>query len=247
MKKALALFFCLSMILCLSGCYYNPPEGYTEEHHTYEEALAFARSIDSNAIVSKKYTDTTDANDWEFREWDAVINGINCHVASVSDWVWNDGFFAGEFVKSYYIIDTDYDYAVVNGILSDNYSNWETNKDLYSKYHMSNAYDKNSIYINLHLDEYKMMDEDELEQVWETVKSISEVYRSRSINRSLVFTVPSPEVMFNHHGEEEDFVNKNGWTIIDDLSEQGKEQFFKEYREAWELLESDLPVYEEDK
>ena len=40
------------------------------------------------------------------------------------------------------------------------------------------------------------------------LKSISEVYRSRSINRSLVFTVPSPEVMFNHHGEEEDFVNK---------------------------------------
>lgn len=59
--------------------------------------------------------------------------------------------------------------------------------------------------------------------------------------------MPSPEVMFNHHGEEEDFVNKNGWTIIDDLSEQGKEQFFKEYREAWELLESDLPVYEVDK
>ncbi|MDO4482245.1 MAG: hypothetical protein Q4C14_05905, partial [Bacillota bacterium] len=43
-----------------------------------------------------------------------------------------------------------------------------------------------------------------------SITIFSEVYKSRSINRSLVFTVPSPEVMFNHHGEEEKFVNKNG-------------------------------------
>ena len=106
-KRIISIIFCLSLILGLSACSYNPPEGYTEKHHTYEEILKFAQSIDPNAIVSKDYTDTLDEYDWEYREWNANINGINCHVASNSDWVWNNGFLAGEFAKIYYRIDTD--------------------------------------------------------------------------------------------------------------------------------------------
>ena len=96
MKKVLSLFVCVILILCLSACTYNPPDGYTEEHHTYEEILKFAKGIDPNATVSKEYTDTTiDAWNRKFREYPAIINGIECHVSSVGDMVWNEGFLAG--------------------------------------------------------------------------------------------------------------------------------------------------------
>ena len=31
--------------MCLSACSYNPPEGWTKKHHTYEEVLEFAKTI----------------------------------------------------------------------------------------------------------------------------------------------------------------------------------------------------------
>ena len=120
MKKVISLFLCVILILCLSACTYNPPDGYAEEHHTYEEILEFAKTIDPNATVSTEYVDTT-IEDWKrnFREYPATINGIECHVASVGKMVWNEGFLAGEFARQYYIIDTDYDYLILQKILSE--------------------------------------------------------------------------------------------------------------------------------
>ena len=40
--------------LTLSGCTYHPPEGYTEKHHTYEEVLAYAKTLDPDATVSEE-------------------------------------------------------------------------------------------------------------------------------------------------------------------------------------------------
>ena len=91
-KKILICILCmilLSAILC--GCTYYPPEGFTEEHHTYEEILAYAKTLDSNAVVLEEYTDSVDEYDWEYREWPAVINGVECHVASKTDWGFNRG------------------------------------------------------------------------------------------------------------------------------------------------------------
>ena len=120
MKKALSVFFLLMFILCLNGCTYNPPEGYTQKHHTYEEILAFAKSIDPNATVSEEYTDTTiDDLNRNFREYPAVINGVECHVSSVGGMIWNSGFLAGEFARQYYAIDTDYDYFVLKQIVAE--------------------------------------------------------------------------------------------------------------------------------
>ena len=87
MKKIFSIILCLSFIICLSACSYNPPDGYTEEHHTYEEILAFAKTIDPNAIVSTEYVDTT-IEDWnrKFREYPATINGIECHVSTLVRW-----------------------------------------------------------------------------------------------------------------------------------------------------------------
>ena len=150
MKKILSVLLCITFVLCLSGCTYNPPDGWTKKHHTYEEVLKFAKAIDPNATVEEEYNDTVDEYDWEFREWDAVINGVECHVASVSDWVWNDGFGAGEFAKTYYRIDTDYDYIIMQSILADNYSSWKVSDSIRAKYH----HNTNTIFAELNLPEY---------------------------------------------------------------------------------------------
>lgn len=237
MKKVLPLLLCIIFSLYLSGCSYNPPGDWTKKHHTYEEVLAFAKSIDANATVVEEYTDTVDEYDWEYREWDAVINGVNCHVASVSDWVWNDGFVAGEFVKVYYRIDTDYDYTIIQNILVNKYSNWKVGESMSSKYH----HNTNTIFAELILSEYKMMSNDELEQVWQTALEINNEYSKLAIGRKVGFSIPSPGKYYNQ-GDDEFFVKNDSHAYIKALTEEGKKAFLQEYTEDWSLLESGLPI-----
>jgi len=237
MKKALSIFIILILNICLTACSYNPPEGWTKKHHNYEEVLEFAKSIDPNATVIEKYTDTVNEYGWEFREWDAVINGIDCHVSSVSDWVWNEGFGAGEFVKVYYRIDTDYDYTVIKNIVSEEYSEWKCGESLSDKYH------SNTIYLHLTMPEFRMLNDDELEQVWQIACEINEKYEKLSVAKKIGFAIPSPAEYCNPDGEQEYFVRKDSHTYITDFTEEGKNTFLQEYREDWALLESGLPVY----
>lgn len=239
MKKVLVVFLLLIMTLCLNACTFNPPEGWTKSHHTYKEILAFAKSIDPNATVSEEYTDTADEYDWQYREWKAVINGVDCHVSSVSDWVWNEGFFAGEFTKVYYRMDTDYDYTVIQKILADNYPEWKCKETGRSKYH------SNTIYIHLMMPEFKMLADDELEQVWQTVCEINEEYEKLAIGRKTGFAILAPGKYWNGNGEGEYFVKKDSQVYITDFTEEGKKTFLQEYKEGWELLESGLPVNEQ--
>lgn len=234
---------CLTFALCLSACTYNPPEGWTKKHHTYEEVLTFAKSIDPNATVAEEYSDTVDENDWQdwqFREWDAVINGVHCHVASVSDWVWNEGFAAGEFVKVYYRIDTDYDYTIMQNILLENFPDWKCREGMRNKYHSND----DMLFAELTLTEYRMMSDKELERVWQTACEIREEFEKVAIGRKAGFEVPSPGKYWNHHGEQEYFVKKDSHAYIRDFSEEGKKNFIREYKEDWALLESGLPVYD---
>lgn len=240
MKKILSIFLCLIVVLCLSACSYNPPEGWTEKHHVYEEMLAFVKTIDPNATVAEEYTDIVDEYDFEFREWDAVIKGVNCHVASVSDWVWNDGFAAGEFIQIYYRIDTDYDYIIMQNILSEKYPNWTNREDIYSKYHQN----ENTIYVELNLSEYRMLNNDELEGVWQTAFEINEEYERLAIDRKAKFGVPSPAEYWNHHGEQESYIKKDSHTFIEEFTEEGKKEFLKQYQDDWGLLDSGLPIYD---
>ena len=101
MKKIYLIFVMLFMLMFITSCSYNPPVGATEKHHTYEEVLEYAKSIDPNAIVNDEYKDTKLENVMadEYREWNAVINGIECHVASTPIVVFNDGIAGGEFGK----------------------------------------------------------------------------------------------------------------------------------------------------
>ncbi len=76
MKKfkifSLTLCFILALTM-LTGCYYDPPEGYTRRHRTYREAVEYAKSIDPNAAVFEGYENIKHEYGHKFREWDAVI------------------------------------------------------------------------------------------------------------------------------------------------------------------------------
>lgn len=237
MKKSIILAFLIAVFLCLSACSYNPPEGWTERHHSYDEILTFAKSIDHNAIVAEDYTDTIDEYDWKYREWNATINGIDCHVSSVSDWVWNDGFAAGEFYKFYYRIDTDYDCIVMQNILSGNYSDWESEKSIFRNY-------ADTIYVHLKLLDYHKLNDEELDQMLQTALDINDEYKALAINKAVVFAIPSPGEYYNHHGEQEFFVRNDSHTYLSDFSEEGKKTFIQKYKENWDLLDSGLPVYD---
>ena len=239
MKKALSLFFLLMFILCLNACTYNPPEGYTEEHHTYEEILTFAKSIDPNATVSEEYTDTTiDAWNRNFREYPAVINGIECHVSSVGDMVWNSGFLAGEFARQYYVIDTDYDYLVLKQIVAEHNPNWRISEDtLGDRYNWNNI-----ISIYMEPDCTEQLEDEKLDVVLEQANEIYSAYHNLPIRKKLYFWLPAPGRTYN--SEKENIVKRNSKVLLEHFTEEDKLAFIEKYHEAWALLDSGLPIYD---
>ena len=238
MKKILPIILCLSFIICLSACSYNPPEGYTEEHHTYEEILVFAKAIDPNATVSTEYVDTT-IEDWNrnFREYPAIINGIECHVASVGKMVWNEGFCAGEFARQYYIIDTDYDYLILQKILSEKQAEWNMEYEgLAVKYQWNNI-----LSVEIAVAKITALTDEELELVWQDILEIATEYNTYTVRKEPYFSLSAPEKYYDS-GKTEYFVKTDAYVLIHDLSEQGKVDFFQEYHDAWALLDSGLPI-----
>ena len=236
------IIFCLLKMIILSfftSCAYNPPMGYTEKHHTRDEILAFARSIDPNATVSEAYTDTQ-IDDWNrnFREWDAVINGIECHVSSVGDMVWNSGFLAGEFARQYYVIDTDYDYLVLQKIVSEKQPDWEMKyTDIGSIYNWNNLLSVKTPY-----EENREVSADELEIAWENAFEIYLEYTSLPVRKEAWFPVSIPILVSNSNGENEYITYSI--LVMKDFSEEGKAEFFQKYKEAWNLMDSNLPIKE---
>lgn len=235
------MVFCAAFVLCFSSCLYDPPEGWAKTHHTYEEVLEYAQAIDPDASVTQEHTDVAD-DGREYREWDAVINGVGCHVASVTAWVWNSGIAAGEFARDYYRLDTDYDIFIMQRILSEKYPDWKISTDIQSRY---NSY--NMIFVKLELPEFRMLDDEELEEVWQTALLISEEFDALAVGRNAVFSIPAPAVYLQYQeGEHVEFVKRNSYEYFEEFTEEAKDAFLLEYREAWALLESDMPVYDAD-
>ena len=238
MKRSIKpIIFCLFTIVILSfftSCVYNPPEGYTKKHHTRDEILKFALSIDPNATVSQTYTDTKiDAWNRNFREWDAVINGIECHVSSVGDMVWDS---TGEFPKQYYVIDTDYDYFLLQKTVSEKQSDWKI------KYTDIGARYNNYLFVETSYMEKRELSTDELEIVWSQTYEIYKEYNSYPVRKTASFSVVAPAVYSNGNGENKHI--KITSESISDFSAEGKAKFFEEYAEAWDLLGSGLPIEE---
>lgn len=238
MRKIFSIILNLFFVFNLSACYYNPPEGYNKEHHTYEEILEFAKSLDSNAVVSKEYTDTIiDAWNREFREYPAVINGIECHVSSVGDMVWNEGFLAGEFAEQYYIIDTDYDYYLLRKITNAKQPTWNiSNDDLNVRYNWNDM-----VLVETDISKNGKLSADELEMIWQQAYEIYKEYSKHPIRKVAQFGVAAPSKSYTD-GSFTDAYIKISRCYFYDFSEKGKSDFFKMYDEKWALLESGLPI-----
>ena len=114
--KKLAAVLMLFALTVLSGCSYDVPEGYKKQLHSYEEAVAYAKSLDPDATVSSE-CEETELQTVKFRIWPAVIGGRKCSVCSMGANVYNKGWAAGEFPVRYYRLDTDYDYYVIREVL----------------------------------------------------------------------------------------------------------------------------------
>lgn len=235
-KRFLIIF--LAIVCGLYACFYtDPPEGWTRNHHSYEEALEYAKSVDPYATVSREYTDSREYDLWDFREWDATIRGIHCHVASVSDYVYG-GLLRGEFPAFYYRIDTDYDVQLMYSMLSEQDTCWTVDQDLYTRYHYTSS--EPSLRLELEQTDYRMLNDDELEKAWQEAFSINEKYEKLALDRKTIFCIQAPELGVG--GNSELVVLKDSYVFLKDFSEKGKEDFFKEYKKNWALLESGLPV-----
>ena len=234
-KKNLILFLLCTLSLGLSACSFDLPEGYTEEHHTYEEILAFAKAIDPEAAVSEEYIDTSD----ELREYPAVICGIECHVSSVLKPVWTQ-ILHPEFAFSrwYYAIDTDYDYHAIKELVSEH--NWRISDNRYPE--------ENTIFVYIEQNSTEQLTDEELTATLEQAKEIYSAYHILSITKEIQFFLPSPSKSYRSGDSgTEEFVYRNSYTFLGHSTEKDnlvfdELNFISRYRENWALLDSGLPI-----
>ncbi len=225
MKKLLALILCFMTILSFSSCSYNPPEGYSKSIHSYEEILKYAKGIDPNATVSENYTDTEQCGE-SCREYPAIINGIECHVSSVSVLLSNDGIFAGEFPMGYYRLDTDYDYLTLQQIVAEKQPEWTLT---------ANSYSYDCFLIFIATGKTEELSDEELNLVFQHIDAIRSSYNSFNVRKRLCFGLPSPSESYNADGK----LVVNDYTYFQDCTESQTE-FVARYRENWSLLNSNM-------
>lgn len=240
-KSRIVILLSLCMLLILfDSCIYNPPEGYSKNHHSYNEIVEFARSIDPEAEVGEEYADTHDVDtNSDYREWDAVINGIECHVSSVSRHVYNSGIMAGEFAKKFYAVDTDYDYFLLEKIVSEKQPDWRMSRsDEAARYNLNDV-----ITVETSYTEERELSREELEKLWTEALEIVSEYSANLVRKTAYFTVAAPAEYVS--GDYSEHFVKMGTVSLYDFSEEGKAAFFDKYAESWALLDSGLPIREE--
>ena len=115
--SVVAVLFCTVTVIGAYRWLKNDPlpEGCTPKHHSYEDMLEYARTIDPDATVSEDYTDTEYLSGKTIREWAAVINGIECHVASIP------GHYLAKanssFIQVGYSMSSDYSYTILGKVM----------------------------------------------------------------------------------------------------------------------------------
>lgn len=236
MKKIYSIFVMLFMLMFITSCSYNPPIGATEKHHTYEEVLEYAKTIDPNAVVSEYYVDTKLENVMadEYREWNAIINGIECHVASKPIIVMNEGVASGEFGKKYFIIDSDYNFYLLKSIIENSYPEFIIlEEDISNRYY-------DSINLILANNDKDQLTQIELDDVWNKTYAIYQEYVLNATSDKLSIQLYSPTVLSSNDGSNKHVeIKLNYYSINKDIT---KEDFINKYMNDWDNLNLGLPV-----
>jgi hypothetical protein len=146
--------------------------------------------------------------------------------------VWNEGFLAGEFARQYYVIDTDYDYYLLEKITKEKQPTWHMRSDdLSEKYNWNGM-----VFVETDCSGNTKLSEEELETIWQQAYEIYKEYSKYPVRKEANFGVATPDVYY------EDEHIKISSNYIDDFSADGKSDFFKQYNEDWSLSESGLPT-----
>lgn len=231
MKKIYLIFVMLFMLIFITSCSYNPPVGATEKHHTYEEVLEYAKTIDPNAIVNDEYKDTKLENVAadEYREWNAIINGIECHVASTPIVLLNDGVVGGEFGKQYFVVNTDYNFYLLKSIIESKYLDFTIVED--------DIADRYTDYIGFAplKNNENQLTVDELNLLLSSARSIYEEYNLKSTEgKNISIGLYSPTVLSSADGSNKHIEIRIEYYAIN--SETTNEVIIDKYLKNWKKL-----------
>ena len=231
MKKIYLIFVMLFMLMFITSCSYNPPVGATEKHHTYEEVLEYAKTIDPNATVNDEYEDTKLDNVMadEYREWNAIINGIECHVASTPIVLFNDGVAGGEFGKKYFVLNTDYNFYLLKSIIESKYLDFTIVED--------DIADRYTDYIGFAplKNNENQLTVDELNLLLSSARSIYEEYNLKATEgKNISIGLYSPTVLCSADGSNKHIEIRIEYYTIN--SEITNEAIIDKYLKNWEKL-----------
>ena len=231
MKKIYLIFVMLFMLMFITSCSHNPPVGATEKHHTYEEVLEYAKTIDPNAIVNDDYEDTKLENVMadEYREWNAIINGTECHVASTPIIVMNEGIAGGEFGKKYFVLNTDYNFYLLKSIIESSYLDFTIVED--------DIADRYTDYIGFAplKNNENQLTVDELNLLLSSARSIYEEYKLKATEgKNISIVLYSPTVLCSADGSNKHIEIRIKYYTIN--SETTNEAIIDKYLKNWEKL-----------
>lgn len=246
MKKFLTILFASLLVLFSFGsCRYDVPEGYKSKHFTHAEALAYAKKIDPNATVSQKYVEYKGNSYFvgSYREWEATLFGIECHVASAARVVSDQ---SGEFPEIYYDMDNDYDYYVIAKYIEENGLDYvlEMSYDLSKRY---KDYDECDIFP--FFAEKRELSKEELESVLQTMIKCRQ--ECSFFSETLIFDVNFwvPKIVLDYYGQESYITFREYsffWfsnTTKEEIIQKYQEEFIPGYQEQWNLIgNADLPI-----
>lgn len=231
MKRIYLIFVMLFILMFITSCSYNPPVGATEKHHTYEEVLEYAKKLDSTAIVNDEYKDTKLENVMadEYREWNAIINGIECHVASTPIILLNDGIAGGEFGKKYFVLNTDYNFYLLKSIIESKYLDFTIVED-----DIADRYNDYICFTTLKNNESQLT-VDELNFLLSTARSIYEEYKLKATEGKYIsIGLYSPTVLCSADGSNKHIEIRIEYYTIN--SETTNEAIIDKYLKNWKKL-----------
>ena len=176
------------------------PEGFTKSHHSYEDALEYAKTIDPNATVSENYTDQNKIDNQTIREWPATINGVDCVVASTPEMFLSPRGSA--FTTTAYGMDTDYDQIVISMVLENYPELGELRENRYSysiksisvddadaSDNMVQSHPRTPVFSVIKLDS---IDEETFDKLWDSYVRANQEYASYNPTREYSLTISLP-------------------------------------------------------
>ena len=229
-KTILAMVLTFASVLSMSGCQYEQPENSQRWQYNYDAVLKYAKTIDPNVTLNEYKKREIVENSCTYREYDAVIHGVKCHVTSVERRVYNHGLFVGlDLSRSYYLLDTDYGYYVLKDILEEEQPTWELQDFSYWDFYQQIP----SIDIDMHVENSEELSDEELTALCNEARAIDERFSAYDTKRDLYFRIPVPCVV--------DGETKMYSLIINEFSEEALRYDFERYHKDWQEYRDELP------